>query len=258
MNALRSILTLLRTAITLAVVIIPMILLVPFGLACYVIGFFGLRKPMTHAIYRIAQGWSIAMVRSTGCSLTVRGREHIPKTGGLCFVSNHASVFDILLIVSLAGRPTGFIAKKELAFVPFINIWIFLIGGFFIDRKNVRKALKTINRGITRIKDGGGMVVFPEGTRSRGQGLLPFRSGAFKLATQSGAPIVPIAIAGSYDVFERTYRIHSVPVSVTFGPPIITADLSPEDRRKNLADQVRQAIASALPPQNPPETPPPT
>jgi 1-acyl-sn-glycerol-3-phosphate acyltransferase len=223
-----------------------MLVLAPIGILLYLIGFLGLRKPATYMIYKIAQGWSKAMVRSTGCKVSVRGLDRIPKEGGLCFVSNHASVFDILLIVSLAGRPVGFIAKKELAFVPFLNIWIFLIGGLFIDRKNIRKALKTINGGIERIKAGSALVIFPEGTRSRGQGLLPFRSGAMKLATQSGAPIVPVAITGSYDVFERTYRVCAVPVSIAFGAPIRTADLTPEDRRKRLADQVRAVIASTL------------
>jgi 1-acyl-sn-glycerol-3-phosphate acyltransferase len=237
---------LLKTVITFIVVIIPMLILAPVGVFLYLVGFLGLRTPMTYMIYKIAQAWSKAMVMSTGCSLAVTGQEHIPKKGGLCFVSNHSSVFDILLIVSLVGRPVGFIAKKELGLVPFLNIWIFLIGGLFIDRKNIRKALKTINTGIKQIKSGGAMVVFPEGTRSRGQGLLPFRSGALKLATQSGAPIVSIAITGSYDVFERTYRVQSVPVRVTFGPPINTADLSPEERRKNLPDQVRKAISAGL------------
>jgi 1-acyl-sn-glycerol-3-phosphate acyltransferase len=237
---------LLKTIITLIVVVIPMIVLAPIGLLFYLLGFLGLRKPMTYMIYKIAQGWSKAMVMSTGCKVTVRGQEHIPKEGGLCFVSNHASVFDILLIVSLAGRPVGFIAKQELAFVPFVNVWIFLIGGLFIDRKNIRKALKTIHGGIQRISAGSAIAIFPEGTRSRGQGLLAFRSGAMKLATQSGAPIVPIAITGSYDVFERTYRIRAAPVSVTFLPPIITAGLSPEERRKRLADQVHAAIAETI------------
>jgi 1-acyl-sn-glycerol-3-phosphate acyltransferase len=125
-------------------------------------------------------------------------------------------------------------------------MWISLLGGLFIDRKNIRRAVKTINTGIARIKAGGAMIIFPEGRRSRGQGLLPFRPGALKLATQAEAPIVPVAIAGSYDVFERHYRLQSGPVGVHFGKPIDAAALPPADRKINLADQVYGVIKETL------------
>ncbi|MHB9293374.1 putative 1-acyl-sn-glycerol-3-phosphate acyltransferase [Hollandina sp. SP2] len=237
---------LLITIVDFIIVGIAMIILAPLGIGLFLLSCVGLKKPMTLAIYKIAQIWSLLLIACTGCKLTVRGREHIPLQGGLCFVSNHGSIFDILLIIALAGRPVGFIAKKELAWIPFLNIWIFLLGGLFIDRKNIRQAVSTINRGISRIKQGEGMVIFPEGTRSQGQGLLPFRAGSFKLATQSGAPILPIAITGSYEIFEKTYRIRAVPVQVTFIPPIDTACLPPEARRQRLADQVHRLISQAL------------
>ncbi|MDR2633557.1 MAG: 1-acyl-sn-glycerol-3-phosphate acyltransferase [Treponema sp.] len=225
---------------------LAMLVLAPLGIGIFLLSCLGLKKPMTLGIYKIAQIWSLLLIACTGCTLTVRGREHIPRHGGLCFVSNHGSIFDILLILALVGRPVGFIAKKELALIPFLNLWIFLLGGLFIDRKNIRQAIGTINKGIRRIKAGGAVVIFPEGTRNRGQGLLPFRSGSFKLATQSGAPVLPIAISGSYDIFEKTYRIRAVPVQVTFMPPIRTADLPPEDRRQHLSDQVYRLISQAL------------
>lgn len=237
---------LLITIVDFIIVGIAMIVLAPLGIGIFLLSWVGLKKPMTLAIYKIAQIWSLLLIACTGCKLTVQGREHIPLQGGLCFVSNHGSIFDILLIIALVGRPVGFIAKKELALIPFLNIWIFLLGGLFIDRKNLRQAVGTINRGIRRIKQGEGIVIFPEGTRSHGQGLLPFRAGSFKLATQSGAPILPIAITGSYEIFEKTYRVRAVPVKVTFMPPINTACLPLEERRQHLADQVYRLIAQAL------------
>jgi 1-acyl-sn-glycerol-3-phosphate acyltransferase len=197
-------------------------------------------------MYRVAQGWARFMIALTRCKVTVRGRENIPRRGGICFVSNHGSIFDILLILAYAGRPFGFTAKKELSYIPFLNMWIFLLGGSFIDRKNIRKALKAINRGIDRIRAGGAMIIFPEGHRSRGQGLLPFHPGSLKLATRAAAPIVPVALSGSYDVFERHYRIAAVPVGISFGPPIPTADLSAGDRKQSLAEKTRDIIAGML------------
>jgi 1-acyl-sn-glycerol-3-phosphate acyltransferase len=237
---------LIKTILIFIPVVAAMILLIPFGVIVFIGSLIGLWKPVSHMMYRIAQGWALMMIKLTGCRMTVTGREHIPIKGGVCFVSNHGSIFDIVLHLAYDSRPIGFIAKKELAYIPFLNMWIYLLGGRFIDRKNIRSAVRTINKGIGRIKAGGGMIIFPEGHRSRGQGLLPFRPGALKLATQAEAPIVPVAISGSYDVFERHYRLNSVPVGVHFGKPISTAGLSPEDRKKNLADQVYGVIKAAL------------
>jgi 1-acyl-sn-glycerol-3-phosphate acyltransferase len=241
---------LIKTIVIFSIVGLSTVVLMPFGILAVILNLLGLQKFTALGIYKIAQGWGVMLIKLVGCKLTVTGREHIIKNGGVCFVCNHGSIFDIVLILALVGRPVGFIAKKELAWIPFLNLWILLIGGFFIDRKTDRKSIKraidTINAGIRRIESGGGMIIFPEGTRSRGQGLLPFRPGALKLATQAKAPIIPMVITGSYDVFERTGVVRTVPVRVVFEKPIITADLPPEDRRKNLSDQIRGVMEAAL------------
>jgi 1-acyl-sn-glycerol-3-phosphate acyltransferase len=239
-------LSLIKTILIFIPVVLAVFVLLPFGVVGFIMNLIGLKKPAALMVYRVVQGWGRLIVFLSGCKVTVSGREHVPLTGGLCFVSNHGSIFDIVLVLAYAGRPFGFIAKKELAYIPIFDLWIFLLGGFFIDRKNVRKAVKTINRGITRIKAGAAMIIFPEGHRSRGQGLLPFHPGSLKLATQAGAPIVPVAISGSYDVFEKNYRLNPVPITVSFAPPIATADLAPEDRKKVLADRIRDNIAGML------------
>jgi 1-acyl-sn-glycerol-3-phosphate acyltransferase len=94
------------------------------------------------------------------------------------------------------------------------------------------------------------MIIFPEGTRSKGRGLLPFHAGSFKLATASAAPIVPAAVTGSYDVFEKNMRIHRVDVSLSYGPVISTSSLSAEERRQNLSDKVYGVISTMLPIKN--------
>jgi 1-acyl-sn-glycerol-3-phosphate acyltransferase len=238
--------SLIKTILIFIPVVAAMILLTPFGIIVFIGSLIGLRQPVSRMMYCIAQGWALMMIKFTGCTMTVTGRDRIPRQGGVCFVSNHGSIFDIVLHLAYDGRPIGFIAKKELAYIPFLNMWIYLLGGFFIDRKNIRRAVGTINKGIDRIKAGGAMIVFPEGRRSRGQGLLPFHPGSLKLATQAGAPIVPVALAGSYDVFERRFRLQPGPVRVHFGEPIPTANLPPEGRKNALSDQVYGVIKEAL------------
>lgn len=236
----------LKTIAVFGVTGLSMILFIPVACAVLVISLCGLQKPMSVVMYRTAQLWARFVVIITGCNMTVTGREHIPKKGGCCFVANHVGIFDIILALAYAGRPFGFIAKKELLFVPGINIWILLLGGLFIDRRRPRKALATINEGVRHIKSGGGMLIFPEGTRSRGRGLGSFLPGALKLATHSGALIVPVAISGSYEVFEKRFRVNAAKVFLSFLPPVRPEELPPEDRKKILSERIHNTIAGEL------------
>jgi len=239
-------LNMIKTVLCFLYIAVSVIILLPFALFAGFFYLIGIRKFMTNIIYRIAQGWAKSLVFVTGCTVSVKGLDNIPRNSSVCFVSNHDGYFDIVLLVAYCNRPFGFIAKKELVFVPFINLWIFLLGGLFIDRVNVRKAISTINKGVRRIKAGSGMVIFPEGHRSKGRGLLPFHPGSLKLATSAGAPIVPVVIKGSYNVFEKTKRIASSHVNLTFLNPINTADLPPEHKKHILSDRIFSVINEEL------------
>jgi len=239
-------LDLAKTIIVFGITGVSMIAFIPIACVLFIVRLIGLGKAASFIMYKLAQGWARTIIFFTGCEMHVTGRENIPRKIGLCITANHVGIFDIMLALGYAGRPFGFIAKKELALIPGLNIWILLLGGLFIDRKNLRKALKTINTGVKRIKNGGGMLIFPEGTRSRGRGMGPFMPGALKLATQSEAVIVPMAITGSYEVFEKNYRVHGVPVYVSFLPAVNPAGLPREDRKQILADKLRAALAEEL------------
>ncbi|GHT78687.1 1-acyl-sn-glycerol-3-phosphate acyltransferase [Spirochaetia bacterium] len=237
---------LLKTIWVFSVLAVTLIIMTPVGAALLLLRLVGLKKFTALVTGKIVRYWARFLVLLTGCKPVVVGAENVPRKGGLCVVSNHGSIFDVVLLLAYSGRSFAFIAKKELSLVPLLNIWIVLIEGLFIDRKSIRKSVRTINKGIQQIKEGSAMIIFPEGHRSRGQGLLPFHSGSFKLATASEAPIIPVAITGSYDVFEKTYRVCAAPVRVVFGTPINTAEISQEDRRQVLAEKVRDVIAEAM------------
>ena len=236
----------IRTIICYLYFLATLIFVTPFCLLITFICLFGMWKLRPVILHRFAERWSLILIYLTGCKATVLGRENIPREGGLCFVSNHGGVFDIALLLAHTGRPFGFVAKKELLWIPILNMWIPMLGGSYIDRKNLRKGLKTINQGISRIKSGGAMLIFPEGSRSRGRGLLPFHSGSFKLATQAQATIVPVALAGGYEVYEKNFKVTPCHVCVTFGKAINTADIPLENRKHILSEQVHQVIKQAL------------
>jgi 1-acyl-sn-glycerol-3-phosphate acyltransferase len=184
-----------------------------------------------------------------GCTLTVHGIENLPpkdngKTG-VCFICNHSGIADILLLFAAVDRPFGFIAKKEILLVPFINLLLVLLGGLFIDRNNPRKSLIALKTGIIKIKKGFSIAIFPEGTRSRGRGLLPFKSGSFQLALESGADIVPVALSGSYELFEKTRWIIPTPLHISFGQVIKTRPKN-EDGRRFYSDHAHTEIENLL------------
>ena len=241
-----GILIVIRTVICFLYFFLSLTFLTLAGLIVTFVCLFGLWKFQPFLLYKLAQGWALLMIFLTGCKSTVLGRENIPREGGLCFVCNHGGIFDVALLLAYTGRPFGFIAKKELLWIPFVNVWISMLGGYFIDRKNIRQGLRTINKGISRIKSGGAMLIFPEGHRSKGRGLLPFHSGSFKLATQAKAVIVPVALTGGYEVYERNLWVTPYHLRVNFGNVINTADIPLEDRKHQLSEQVYQVIKQAL------------
>jgi 1-acyl-sn-glycerol-3-phosphate acyltransferase len=235
-----------RTVVVFVPVVASIILLTPFGVVAALLSLLGMKDPMRRATAVIGRVWARFILALTGCPFTMTGVENVPAQGGFCLVANHNSIFDIVLLLASVGRPFGFIAKKELSFVPLLNLWILLLGGLFIDRKNIRKAVEAINEGTRRIKNGGAMVIFPEGTRGKGQGMLPFKSGALKLATKTGAPIVPVALGGTYGVFEKDHRFHRGPVSACFAPPVATADIPGEEKKGALTEHIYGIINDLL------------
>ena len=103
--------------------------------------------------------------------IIVEGTENIPAEDGFVFISNHQGYADIIaLLIAAPGRQIGFVAKDSLAKVPYIGQWISRIRGMFISRGDAKAALRTIQEGAKTVKNGFNLIIFPEGTRSRGQG----------------------------------------------------------------------------------------
>jgi 1-acyl-sn-glycerol-3-phosphate acyltransferase len=161
----------------------------------------------------------------------VYGKEHIPEEDTVCFVSNHQGIADILLISGNLPKVIGFIAKKELKKVPIVNIWMMVTHCIFIDRGNIKQAAEVIDKGAQYIRNGQPMVVFPEGTRSRGPHIGNFKRGSIKLALRSDSLIVPLTVNGTYKIFEEHKRIKPAPVVLVIHPPIDTKHLTAEERK---------------------------
>ena len=169
-----------------------------------------------------------------GTKVTVLGEENVPKDKAVLYVGNHRSYFDILITYARCPGLTGYIAKKDLEKVPLLCTWMRRLHCLFIDRENVKEALKTILAGIENVKNGISMCIFPEGTRNKNtDGMLPFKEGSFKIAEKSGCPIIPMAITNSAEVLETHMpRVKKAHVILEYGKPIYPDALEKEDKKK--------------------------
>ncbi|MGL4109836.1 lysophospholipid acyltransferase family protein [Clostridium sp. LP20] len=184
----------------------------------------------TEFIHKITHRWAKFIMKISGAKVTVRGLENIPKDQTVVFMANHQSHFDIPLIMSTIDVPKGFIAKKELEKWPGVSTWMKQIRCIFMDRDNLRKSAESIVQGINIIKSGYSMVIFPEGTRSKGGDTHDFKGGSFKLATKPKVPIVPITINGTYKLLEQNNsKIKAASVEVIIHPAVDVKNLSKEE-----------------------------
>jgi 1-acyl-sn-glycerol-3-phosphate acyltransferase len=115
-----------------------------------------------------------------------------------------------------------------------------------IDREEPRKAVRSINEAVSKIKQGASMLIFPEGTRSEDGKLQPFKTGGFRLALKAGCDVVPVAITNSRNIVPKgSLRINKGTIAMNIGTPISVKDYSKKDMDKLMA-QVREAILSQM------------
>ena len=192
--------------------------------------------------------WSRGILKVTGVSLSVEGLENIPKDTACVFVGNHRSYYDIPILLTALDAPHGILAKEELEKIPLLNRWMKLLGCVFVKRDDIRASVKALNDATAIVESGRSFVIFPEGTRYKGEegGAGEFKAGAFRIAIKTGVPVVPVAISGARSLFEG-HGLRATPgdIRVRILPAIQTAGMSKAEQ-KQLPDAVRQTILAQL------------
>lgn len=192
-------------------------------------------------IYDTSSKWGRDMLQNIGAKVVIEGKENLPE-GNCLFVGNHQGYADIPLMLGYMGKPMGFIAKKEMEKIPIMSYWMRQMNCIFIDRENIRESVKSINEGAEILKNGYSMVIFPEGTRSKGTDVNEFKKGSMKLGIKSGVPIVPVSIDGSYKIYEGNgNRIKPALIKVVIDKPIYPNELTKE-QQNNITETVRNII----------------
>ena len=202
--------------------------------------------PLEFNIYanEVVRRFAVGAIRRTGASFNVEGLENIPRDEPVVFVANHQGDFDIAAFLAFLPVPHGYIAKVEILKVPIIRDWMKLIHCVFIDRKNIRQSAAALLEGVEILKAGQSLVLFPEGTRSKGPIMGEFKAAAFKLATRAGVAIVPVSISGSYLIYEENKRlIKPAEVRLCFHTPVKTDVV---EEHQQLPAKVRAIIEEGI------------
>ncbi|MCF8208185.1 MAG: 1-acyl-sn-glycerol-3-phosphate acyltransferase [Rhodoferax sp.] len=214
MSALRSIAHLLWMALT----------VVPYTLAILLASLVGVRGAVR---YRIAAAWLSLSVSGArvilGIQTRITGMENLPEgiTSPAVLLVKHQSTFETFLMPAIMPHPLAYVFKKELLFIPFFGWSIGCLDMIHIDRSLRTQAFKkVVAQGKERLASGVWIIMFPEGTRTeRGQKGVYETSGT-RLAVQTGAPVIPIAVTSGKCWPRRAFLKTPGIVDVSIGKPI--------------------------------------
>ena len=195
----------------------------------------------------IAGTWARIVATITPMPVRVEGRENVDPGQSYVVVSNHQSLFDILVLYGWLKIDFRWVMKQELRSVPGLGAACAALGHIYIDRSDHQAAVRSINEAMERITGGTSVLFFPEGTRSNDGRMRPFKKGAFRFAIDAGLPILPVTVDGTCDVLPaRQFDLRPGRARLVIHEPVPTDGLATADL-PGLSARVRRTIASALP-----------
>lgn len=210
-----------------------------------VLKFSGSKRAEKRYVRFITSHWAQFTLFTVGIKISVSGKENIPAShSGFVVISNHQGNFDIPVFVACLPFASGFVAKKELMKLPFINSWMKAMYCLPIDRDNARESREKLLERM-RSTELTPMFLFPEGTRSKGPKMGPFRTGTLKLLFNDRMDVLPVTISGSYKCYEEKSNVRSADVKVIFHPILKTSAFQLDEFDKFNA-KLRGIIAEPL------------
>lgn len=238
----------IRTIIWFIWFFLSLIISIPFLLRVKYLAKKGRVEESNNLTNKCARIWANSLLKIAGVKVNVHGLENLPKDRTVLYVGNHQGNFDIPIYLTSIPNLIGFISKIEVQKIPLVTGWMNALHCVFMDRSNVRKSGEAIIKGIRNLKAGFSIVIFPEGTRSKGDKMAEFKAGSFKLATKAKCPIVPITMNGSYKIMEHGNGpwIKKAIVDFYIHKMIETDGLSKEELEE-LPAKVQSIVASKLP-----------
>jgi len=198
-------------------------------------GLFDKEKYYTGKLIKI---WARWVVWSTGIQYEIDGLDNLNLDKQYIFMSNHESALDIVLGLAAIPFNIVFLAKKELFRVPIFGWAMQAAGMIKIDRQNPEIARRSVSEAVeTLIQSSFSTLIYPEGTRSNGEELLPFKKGGFILAIRTQLPVVPITILGAGNVLPKgTLAIKRSHIKIIIDAPIETRGMELKNKEILVQD----------------------
>ena len=210
-----------------------------FGLVAIATSFFSRNGD---AVHHVARMWGRSILWVSGIRTLTRGFTDPMRHQSCIYMTNHQSNFDIPVLYGALPVQFRWLAKAELFRIPVFGRGMRGAGYISIDRSNRQSAFKSLDQAAESIRHGTSVMIFPEGTRSRDGGLLPFKKGGFVMAVDAGVPIVPVVISGTHDIMPKgALLIRRRSVDVHVGAPIKTAEFTRQTKDALMA-KVRDAM----------------
>jgi 1-acyl-sn-glycerol-3-phosphate acyltransferase len=196
-------------------------------------------------LYWLGMGLALRGVKISGARVKLVGLDKIDPAGTYIFMSNHVSNLDPPILVPLIPGRTSVLAKKEVWRIPILSKALDLAEIVPVERSNRESAIQSIRRASEVMRHHINMTIFPEGTRSPDGRLMPFKKGPFHLAAETGFPIVPVTILGTFEMMPKgSSMVRPGTATLVFHPPVDPKQFA---SREALVQAVREAINSALP-----------
>lgn len=173
--------------------------------------------------------WFQQASRVLGLKVSVIRHEAVSNVGQGVYIANHQNNFDPFTLVHAVPKCTVSVGKKSIIWLPVFGLLYWISGNFLLNRSNRKKAIATIDQIVTKMRETGLSIwMFPEGSRSRGRGFLPFKAGAFHAAIQAGVPIIPVVCSNTHNQVKWN-RWQNGKVIVEMLLPISTKGLTEHD-----------------------------
>jgi 1-acyl-sn-glycerol-3-phosphate acyltransferase len=210
-----------------------------FGCVSLLCGLWDKSGPQQHAIAHL---WARTLLLISFSPVKIIGREKLHEHETAVYASNHLSYMDTPVLFASLPFQFRILAKQSLWKTPFIGWYLHRSGQVPVDTKSPRSLIASLNRGVTTLKHGLPLVLFPEGGRAATGQLQTMMSGCAYMAIKAQVPLIPLTLVGTYELLPiHVYALHPRPLLVVVGDPISTIGLTTRD-----ADALTQRLYESI------------
>jgi len=228
---------------TVAIIAWIVLLTVLFGILAIFASFIDIKGRLPH---RVAGIWARSIMAASPIEVTVKGLSNIDPDKSYVYMSNHQSNYDIPILLGYLPVQFRWLAKIELFRIPLFGYAMKRAGYICIDRSNQKSAFESLKKAAEIIRNGVSVMIFPEGTRTKDGNIGSFKKGGFVLAVESGVPILPVIIRGTYSVMPKSrLLIKPGKVTVEILEPVETSGFTKETKDQ-LMEKIRNIMCEAV------------